>query len=108
MFMFISKRNKNSSLQRVQSGVCIIICVQTSCSSSFRNATNILHSKEYDLELVVELAGGEIVKAGSVVFSTKDQVVAIIIATIIIIIITIMAVIIIILVFKVIIFVLII
>ena len=31
------------------------------------------------MELVVEVAGGEIVKAGSVVSSTKDQVVAIII-----------------------------
>ena len=46
---------------------------------SKRNKT--LHSKEYNLELVVEAAGGEIVKAGSVVSSTKDQVVAIIIAT---------------------------
>ena len=88
--------------------ICIIICVQTSSSCSFRNATKILHSKEYDLELVVEVPGGEIVKAGSVVSSTKDQVVAIIIATIIIIIITIMTVIMIILAFEVIIIVLII
>ena len=61
----------------------------------------LIHSKEYDLELLVEVAGGEIVKAGSVVSSTKDQVLAIIIATIIIIIITIMTVIMTILPFEV-------